>query len=145
MNQNVIKTLSFIFLILHSSTSLWAQNNEMLPPILDYYPNCSYDVLDTVKMRVLTVKEPEAEVVTKLLQTIQKKAQLAGADALILINRRVNGIAGWSSTSAYLSYKAEFIKLCKESNTSDRKLAPVDPQGRENYGVKIAIKWLCCR
>ncbi|NQY64050.1 MAG: hypothetical protein HRT38_10025 [Alteromonadaceae bacterium] len=78
MNQNVIKTLSFIFLILHSSTSLWAQNNEMLPPILDYYPNCSYDVLDTVKMRVLTVKEPEAEVVTSYYKQYKKKPNWLG-------------------------------------------------------------------
>jgi hypothetical protein len=135
MNQFIERKFIGLCFILQFSLSQSVYAEDLLPPILDYYPNCSYEVLDSTEVKVKTVIVPEVEVITQLLLNLREKAKSAGADALILKNRRMNNFRG--TKIFYLSYKAEFIKKCNEPHTKNRKLTPVDQKGIETYGKEL--------
>lgn len=137
MSTSIGRKFISLCLILPFYISPFVYAENKLPPILDYYPNCSYEVLNSSKVKVKTVEFPEAEVVTKLLLNLREEAKSSGADALILKYRRMSKKGGERSKTFYLSYKAEFIKECKESHTNNKKLTPVNKNGDDINGIDL--------
>jgi len=137
LNTFIDRKFIGLCLILQFYFSPFVYAEDILPPILDYYPNCSYEVLDSSKVKVKTVEFPEVEVVSKLLLNLREEAKSAGADALILKYRRMSKQGGVRSKIFYLSYKAEFIKKCKEPHTKNKKLTPVNKKGDDIYGIDL--------
>ena len=137
MNKFINIKLIGLCLVLQFVLTPLVNSEEILPPILDYYPNCAYEVLDSSKVKVKTLEFPEVEVVTRLLLNLREEAKSAGADALILKYRRMKKQGGERSKTFYLSYKAEFIKECNEPHTKNKKLTPVNKKGDDIYGIDL--------
>jgi len=129
-----------------------AETKSELPPILDYYPNCSYEMVDETNVRIITDTPLSDKVVSKLLERIQVKALNADAEAVILTAKKVKkhrdiakgvGASNNSNNSAIFTRKAggdtkylvrfhaELINLCKENSDKKRKRAPLNHQGNK--------------
>ena len=88
--------LLFSFLLLLPK-AVFAESDAVLPEILDYYPDCDYQVLTTYTVKskvkaefrdgVKSFKLPKSKI--KLLKRIRKEAQEIGADAVILLNKKI--------------------------------------------------------
>lgn len=144
------KAIILVCFLLLSSKAAFAESDTVLPEILDYYPNCDYQVLTTYTVNS-KVKEgfkdgvkgfqlPKLKI--KLLNKIRKKAQEIGAEAVILLNKKMKRTRGSklkstaNNTSGYtLSYEAELIKLCTKFSDSTRKLTPLNHQGEKQIAL----------
>ena len=147
------------FLVLFSFFSL-AQAKSELPPILDYYPNCSYEVIDKTKIKIITETPLSIKIVDKLLEKIQIRAKKADADAVILTAKKVkkyknirkgSGNSNNSNNSAVFSrkasgetkylvrYHAELINLCEENSDEKRKRTPLNHQGLRIIDTKSKV------
>jgi hypothetical protein len=137
------EAIILVCFLLLSSKAAFAASDTVLPEILDYYPNCDYQVLTTytvkgkVKDGVKGFELPKLKI--KLLQKILKKAQEIGAEAVILLNKKTKRTRGprlikntANNTPDYtLSYEAELIKLCAKFSDGNRKLTPLNHQGEK--------------
>ena len=136
-------TLGYLLTALFFIFPVIAQSD--LPPILDYYPNCSYKVIENYTARIKT-KQPKIEQTTlALLTKLRKKAQSVGANAIIIVNKKINKTTnskkyyGKSSTTVEnytVSYQAELIEQCQTNTVNSHKLTPFNHQG--NKVVKIS-------
>jgi hypothetical protein len=141
--------LLFSFLLLLPK-AVFAESDAVLPEILDYYPDCDYQVLTTYTVKskvkaefrdgVKSFKLPKSKI--KLLKRIRKEAQEIGADAVILLNKKIKNTRGSKLTnitkngSDYtLSYEAELIKLCTKFSNSARRLTPLNHQGEKQISL----------
>lgn len=129
-------TRKFIVVYLFSSLFYFSAVSVAsdLPEILDYYPNCDYQIIDTAKVKVKTEKPFTDKTRLSLLNKLRRKALSLNADALILIDKEINTAKshgmGTAKVSNYtVSYKAELISQCKENNRKKQKLAPYNHQG----------------
>ncbi len=126
--------------------------NVNLPPILDYYPNCSYKTIQTSTTKMKT-EQPWVEKTTlALLTKLRRKAKSLGADALIIIDKEINKEAnhdkyyGMSATDVKkytVSYEAEFIKHCQTDGANAQKLTSYDHQGNKvlkTYSTNITLE-----
>ncbi|WP_019029163.1 hypothetical protein [Colwellia piezophila] len=119
---------------------------DELPAILDYYPNCSYHIIDNAKVKVKTEQPFADKTRLSLLKKLRRKAQSLGADNLILIDKKVikvmNTETYYGTDSAnvvkyMVSYEAELIKQCKSNNSNNQKTAPYDRQGFKVTNIAI--------
>ena len=130
-------TLTFL-LVLFSFFSL-AQTKSELPPILDYYPNCSYEVVDKTKIKIITDTPLSIKIVKSLLDKIKVRAKNANADAVILTAKKVKKYRdpkGIVNTSFLVRYHAELINLCEENSNKKRKRTPLNHQGNKVTDIK---------
>ncbi len=138
-------TRKFIVVYLFSSLFYFSAVSVAsdLPEILDYYPNCDYQIIDTAKVKVKTEKPFTDKTRLSLLNKLRRKALSLNADALILIDKEINTAKshgmGTAKVSNYtVSYKAELISQCKENNRKKQKLAPYDHQGHKVININAA-------
>jgi hypothetical protein len=143
----MIRTKAFLLIsfLLLLSKAVFAESDAVLPEILDYYPDCDYQVLTTYTVKskikeefrdgVVNLKLPKLKI--KLLNKIRKKAQSIGAEAVILLNKKIKKRGSKLSnktnigTDYTLSYEAELIKLCNKLGNSTQKLTPLNHQGEK--------------
>lgn len=133
----VLRMCSFVCLTLLSLRVMSAQSEQELPPILDYYPDCSYQLIKTYKVGKQTDDPLSEDVIFKILKKLRKGAQQVGADALILVGKRLFQISPPKSTNVRqpvniykVSYQAELIKNCITVKSKQPKLAPYNHQGK---------------
>ena len=126
-----------------------AQAQE-LPPILDYYPGCDYQVLGLlVEKGVVSIANTKVYVnreyeqdLAKILTKLQVSAAEKGADALIITDltksRRVKDreLSDINWDSVY-QYSAEAIKFCANENKSLRRPTSYDQDGIKGHTLKI--------
>ncbi|WDE12161.1 hypothetical protein [Thalassomonas haliotis] len=61
--------------------ALFAQEAESWPPILEYYPDCSYQIVKTFSAKKQTRQRHSQEPQDWLLKRLRREAQALGADA----------------------------------------------------------------
>ena len=131
-----MKVVFFVFAIitLVSSTTIQATNlADKYPPILDFYPNCSYEVIKHYAAKE-QIDDPldKDEVTSDLLMKIRKQAASVGADAVILVAKDIKkAITATKIKRAIftLAYEAEFIHLCSENNQESKRRTAYNHQG----------------
>ncbi|WP_057830086.1 hypothetical protein [Colwellia sp. TT2012] len=120
---------------------------DELPAILDYYPNCAYQIIDNAKVKVTTEQPFADKTRLSLLKKLRRKAKSLGADNLLLIDKKVkidknraatHGFASPKVASYTVSYQAELISQCKVNNNKDQKLAPYDHHGYKVININTA-------
>ncbi len=138
MNMSMLSTVNiiiFALFICHQDAD--AKIPKDLPEILDYYPNCSYQVIKNDTVKVVTDEPKSEKVNAKLLNRLRQRAQEVSADAVILLKKKIKKTStsrssdlGQSISTFRLSYEAEFIKQCIELNSNNRKLLPLNHLGK---------------
>jgi len=64
--------------------------HQDLTPILDYYPNCSFEVIKTASSNKETEQPLANKITQSLFKSLREQAKDSGADALILTARKIN-------------------------------------------------------
>jgi len=111
---------------------------DKLPPILDYYPDCEYQVVERVKVKVSTEHPADNNTKDELLTKIRMKALSAKADAVILIDKNIKKKIGarHGKVSSYLaSFEGELIKLCKQQ--VNQKIKYNNPTAYDHQGNRV--------
>jgi len=136
-----VLTFGFITVL---SVSAWSEPIEDdLPPILDYYPTCSYKIIKNTVESDFSNDFESKEIVTKLLNKLKEKAKSVGADGLILLKKNVNEVPSNKSYKYRVSFTAELIKQCKENkskssskyNIQERTFTAYNHQGARPKGL----------
>jgi hypothetical protein len=133
-----------LMMLLTSFGALSKEVNDNFPPILDYYPNCSYDIIETVSSKKTTLEPSSSKTTLQLLRQLQIKAKNVGASALILVNKKriksndihQAGRAKQSKAFYTVSFNAELIKSCKEKNSTAKKLTKYNHLGQRTVKSK---------
>lgn len=103
------------------------------PPILDFYPNCSYKVLKqhSVKGKMKDIYAMK-KMTSKLLLRLRKQADDIGADAVIIVDHKVKrselAVKGVTFT---VTYNTELIKKCRDNQSDTKKRTPYDHLGKK--------------
>ncbi len=139
----IIMLNSLMAIIISASVQSKAVDN--LPAILDYYPNCDYQTVDTYTVKEITSNTRRKETIVKLLKKLQNKALNIGADAIIIEqrnikkykeNKRYLGSNSNQTYSSIISYEGVLIKTCQSSSTAERKAAPFNHLGQPVKKIK---------
>lgn len=115
------------------------------PYILDFYPDCEYQLLESTTIKTRTHTPAEQDTIDKLLSRITRQAVDANADAIILTKRHYKAITGenknldGSRQKTYLfGFDAEFIKLCENKSKLTHQRTPFNHKGRAS---EVALKF----
>lgn len=98
-----------------------------LPPVLNYYPECEYSIIDestaSHKHKIPLSKESKSE----LIQIIRQTAKTKNADAVILTDRAVKRIKKFKGftdshrdTNFNLTFDYQLIKNCQDTKPQSR-------------------------
>ena len=117
---------------------------DKLPPIIDYYPNCDYQVIKQYQVKD-KVEKPRAKKVTKkLFIRLREEALSVGADAVIIEKRNLrkdnikpsigtlihrSGLNAGAEHLYIVSYQALLIKTCQDFSGIQGKVAPYNHLG----------------
>lgn len=123
--------------------------------ILDYYPSCQYQILDTISMKQSLLKRRTASEldsidlsVRSLLERIIEIAGERGASGVILtaksvkMGAEVDNITLTKASSAklgYVSFDAELISACEGEYTFSPNSTPVNKSGIQQTGFTIKL------
>jgi len=138
--------------------SMTGNTEETLPPILDFYPVCEYEILDTITVKVKVVKTlvkrgdhpnkrsgiskeiylPVSDKIKKLLKVLQSKASKQNADAIILLSRKIKQIKkmGEINGNRLISFKAELIHKCNDLTADKLRPAKINSEGKKVFRSK---------
>ncbi|MFT5676018.1 MAG: hypothetical protein ACI808_001954 [Paraglaciecola sp.] len=124
--------------MLLSRSVMSVEDGQDLPSILDYYPNCSYQIIKNHKLGTQSDDPQSSAVIFKILEKLRKEAERVGADALILVEKKLSQVSSLKSTNERqsanryrISYEAELIKNCIAEKNTKAKLAPYNHQGKK--------------
>ncbi len=139
-----------VYLPLCVLISMTINAEEPLPPILDYYPVCHYQILDTVTVKVKVVNKmvnrndlskivqsPVLDKIKRLLEVIRLKASKQNADAIILLSRHTKYLTntGGIKGERLLSFKAELIHQCNDLTADKSRPAKFNREGKQVIGL----------
>ena len=135
-------TMRYYFLLIFVvGTNISLHASERVK-ILNYYPDCNYEVIDTINSQLRTTEPESAQTTQKLLNIILDKAKDKGAEALILTNKIYdlihNDTRHHDKQRHRVRYDAELIKLCGPSTPLTDKQTPYDSTGKK-AGVKLSL------
>ncbi|TRY32855.1 hypothetical protein [Aliiglaciecola sp. M165] len=133
----------FVFISLFSATTL-AQ-----PKVYKYFPQCDYELLDTVRFSqkveqekgILTearMQDTSARIIKKLLN----KAKDLNADGILLVDRRIEGRdkESWTKNRdkhTIVRLTAEIINQCQPDPSIAKKATPFDESGRPQKQLQL--------
>ena len=142
------RTLSMACLAMAGSLSCaiahaQSSNTTADAQFLSQYPACDYEVIDVVTLsghlpdRAVTNEIDQEN--QKILQRLQQAATESGADAIALIDRKVQ-LSGHRNNRLWLT--AEFIRSCDDKPGVVREMTPVAPDGavQVDFGVTVKTK-----
>ncbi|KXI28461.1 hypothetical protein AX660_15310 [Paraglaciecola hydrolytica] len=122
-----------------------------LPPILDYYPGCDYQVIGLLEEKgVVSMAQIQDYVdreyeqdLAKILTKLQSSAAELGADALVITDltkstRVKDRELSEVNKDIVFSYSAEAIRLCKNENKNLRRASSYDAQGGKGHTLKLS-------
>jgi len=140
MAHLLIKISILISIFSSSFGALAKQINNSLPPILDFYPSCSYEVIETTYSKKTALQPTSRKTTDLLLKRLRLKAKTVGADAIILTDRKSKKSAKSKlmafTTLFEVSYHAEFIKNCEDNLDSPKKAATFNHLGMRTIDLK---------
>ncbi|WDD99374.1 hypothetical protein [Thalassomonas actiniarum] len=120
-----------------------AQETEGLPPILEYYPDCAYQVVKTFSAKKQTRHQHSQEHLDWILKRLRREAQEAGADALILTDKKVQQAGhqavnhGRKQFPFSVAIKAELIRNCESKGSGELTATKIDGEGRRRLSTKL--------
>jgi hypothetical protein len=136
LKKAIQRIFTFACLILLSHSAMSVQNEHKLPPILDYYPLCSYQLIKNYSAETRSTEPQSPEVISIILNELRKEAKQVEADAVILLEKELYLLSTPRSAnerrraSVYrINYQAELIKNCTAETHTQAKLAPYNHQG----------------
>ena len=133
-----------------------------LPPILDFYPVCDYQIIDTISVKrniknrrneeargrgpqYVTDEDKIIDVTPNLLKKLQQKAESMNADALILTKREIKESSSSRSTNAVVfRFEAEVFSNCDDFSADETRPAKYSSSGKEiisRYEVKLNFEY----
>lgn len=99
-------------------------NVAELPPVLDFYPNCQYQVIDSKRVAKNFRKPNVIEHQVQIISEIRKRAKEVNADAVILTEKKIKqGEYHFGPDMEHLyklSYSAELIRNCDAGDDLSR-------------------------
>ena len=139
------------FLLLTSFIKVSIAQNRQLPPILDYYPGCDYQVLGELSEKgSVTLSDTKVYVnreyqqdLAKILFKLQSSAAELGADAVIITqlvkSQRVKDreLSKVNRDSVY-QYSGLAIQNCVNENESLRRPSGFDQNGMKGRTLKLS-------
>ncbi|MFT5759415.1 MAG: hypothetical protein ACI9LM_004177 [Alteromonadaceae bacterium] len=149
-NNMKIKILKNSILTILSLTTFDVLSENIkgnLPPILDYYPNCAYNIIEKASAKKTTQQPMARETTEFLLARLRAQAVKVGADAIILTDRQaeksINSYEstrmGKTKTIFTISFHAEFIKNCEETFKQHTKATAFNHQGIKTLSSKKKV------
>jgi hypothetical protein len=87
-----LKIVTFSCFLLFSLFAFSAVEEVVLPPILDYYPNCEYQIIKETSVIGMAKAQQMAKTTKRLLNQLQQKAIDAGANGVIIIDKKIEDI-----------------------------------------------------
>ncbi len=130
----------FIFASL-STLSISTVASESAPSVIERYPACEYQVLDTIEAsdlvnfeKVSTSAAEMAQSVALLIEDIKHQAQSVGASKIAIINKNLRPTR---NQNGRLSVSAELIGECKSSAAGQGELTPYNAQGLKQSALSL--------
>jgi hypothetical protein len=138
-----------------------AQANQ-LPPILDYYPNCKFTILDRISVKrsiknlyladksehgpsYTTDKDGISQVTPELLNMLRVEAAKSDADALILVRRELKeDTIARRKNIVILRFEAELLANCDDLTPNESKRARYTSNGEaviSSYNIKMNFEY----
>lgn len=121
-------------LLILSSLNVWAAGNEAqeLPPVLSYYPDCEYKIVEETKVSNTAVQPLSRENKMKLINKLRQEAAEAGANAVIITKLKVEKPSDVNLNDAFrrLTFNAELINNCGPNDAVTKKLTKYNEEGR---------------
>lgn len=146
--MNCYSLKKYIF-ILFLSTLFYVSTvraSDHLPAILDFYPNCSYQVIDNFVVKVKTENPFADKTRLTLLTKLRRKAKSLDADNILLIDKKVikvkntetyYGLDSAKVSKFVVSYTAELISTCESESHISQKATPYNHQGHQVKKGKV--------
>lgn len=130
--------MKFIYFLscfcLLSSLTIWAGDEKLenLPPVLSYYPDCDYEIVEETKVSNTAVDPLSLKNKIKLINKLRKEASEVGANAVIITKLKVAKPSDANLNDAFrrLSFSAELIKNCGPNDAVTKKLTKYNEEGR---------------
>jgi len=140
-----MKVLLFFFLTLICviiGTSQATNLKSKYPPILNYYPSCSYKIIKNYIVKNKTDDPSKKHIITnKLLLKIRKRANDVGADAVILIAKNIKRTISAAKVAIFtMKFEAELIKQCDEDIDYSQKLTAFNHLGEKVIRTTLTSK-----
>ena len=136
--------------LLAFSTLANATDSDALPPIYEFYPDCDYPVIETIKVkRKMLMKNNELDrnsekfASSESLKKIRKIAAEKGAAGIILtrrniLNERTRSISKVQNKQPMLEITAQLLGACENSDwVFSDKPAPVDTDGKTKMHLNL--------
>ena len=141
MIKKYYKKIKVSSLLLLSCLAQLAHADNKLPDILDYYPNCDYQIIDETNVRLSTSTVEEynsGELAKKLILKLRTEAKAAGANAVIILTKKAKhendsspqGVLG-NKGKYLLSFVAQLIQQCTDGQLNKNKATPYNHQGEK--------------
>ncbi|WP_281560337.1 hypothetical protein [Thalassomonas sp. RHCl1] len=133
-------TLMLVFLL--PMATLSAQETENLPPILEYYPDCAYQIVKTFSAKKQTRQQHSQETLDWILKRLRREALEVGADALILTDKKLQQAGhkavnhGRKQFPFSVAIKAELIRNCESKGRGALTPTKIDGEGKRRLSTK---------
>lgn len=120
------KTVIFGCFSLFSLFAFSAVDEVNLPPILDYYPNCEYQVIKETSVIGMVKGQQMAKTTKRLLNQLQQKAIDAGANGVIIMDKKIEDIDVLDEKGGQqqIRFFAELIVQCQQEKIAYKKSTP---------------------
>lgn len=125
---------------------------DSLPPILNFFPRCEYQVVENVaerkRIKATSYMEGTEELeraTMGVLVDLRQRAKSVGADALILTDRKLvtprkEGGVTKKRKEYVLEYQADLISLCAEDFSAEKQLTSLNSKGNKvNFAFKSTL------
>lgn len=107
-----------------------------LPPVLSYYPDCEYEIVEKTKVSNSSVQPLSRKNKLKVINKLRQEAQDAGANAVIITKLTVDkpSKANLNDSFRKLHMSAELIKNCAPNDRVTKNLTRYNEEGRRLSG-----------
>jgi hypothetical protein len=121
-----LKLVTFSCFLLFPMLAFSAAEEVVLPPILDYYPNCEYQVIKETSVIGMVKGQELAKTTKRLLNQLQQKAIDAGANGVIIMDKKIEDldVLDEKGGQQQICFFAKLIVQCKQEEIAYKMGSP---------------------
>ncbi|MBA6262589.1 MAG: hypothetical protein V7780_02225 [Colwellia sp.] len=121
-----LKLVTFSCFLLFPMLAFSAAEEVVLPPILDYYPNCEYQVIKETSVIGMVKGQELAKTTKRLLNQLQQKAIDAGANGVIIMDKKIEelDVLDEKGEQQQIRFFAKLIVQCKQEEIAYKMGSP---------------------
>jgi hypothetical protein len=121
-----LKLVTFSCFLLFPMLAFSAAEEVVLPPILDYYPNCEYQVIKETSVIGMVKGQELAKTTKRLLNQLQQKAIDAGANGVIIMDKKIEDVDVLDEKGGQqqICFFAKLIVQCKQEEIAYKMGSP---------------------